>query len=85
MIGTGRYPRSANIKASLIASAPGRSITTALSGLVLCSCQIGAGASTLATLIHIVLTGRHPAIMVVEKGDAEELRKHIDAIQIAFA
>src|SRR6266516_803214 len=49
MIGTGRYPRSANTKASLIESAPGRSITTALSGLALCSFQIGAGASTLAS------------------------------------
>jgi len=43
----------------------------------------GVGASTLAKLCHLILTGRMPAVVTSEKGDEEELRKHIDGTMLA--
>lgn len=45
--------------------------------------DFGVGASTLAKLVHLILTGRMPAVVTSEKGDEEELRKHIDGIMLS--
>jgi hypothetical protein len=52
-------------------------------GVLIDKPDFGAGASTLASLMHVVLTGRLPAVIALERGNEEELRKHIDAAQLA--
>lgn len=44
----------------------------------------GSGASTAAKLLHIILTGRAPAVLSADRGE-EELSKSIDAAQMAGA
>lgn len=53
-------------------------------GFVIDKPDYGAGASTLCKLVHIVLTGRKPAVLSVDRGE-EELSKAIDAAQMAGA
>lgn len=53
-------------------------------GFVIDKPDYGAGASTLCKLVHIVLTGRKPAVLSVDRGE-EELSKAIDSAQMAGA
>lgn len=68
---------SALLTAALRASLP------ASPGFLIDKPSYGAGATTLAKLVHIVLTGRLPAVMNVQSTEEEELRKQLDSAQLA--
>jgi putative DNA primase/helicase len=65
------------LTAALRASLP------AAPGFLIDKPSYGAGATTLAKLVHIILTGRLPAVMNVQNTEEEELRKQLDAAQLA--
>jgi len=60
-----------------------RASIPAAPGFLIDKPSYGAGATTLAKLIHIVLTGRLPAVMNVQNTEEEELRKQLDSAQLA--
>lgn len=61
-----------------------RASLPAAPGFLIDKPSYGAGATTLAKLIHVVLTGRPPAVMNVQSAEEEEeLRKQLDAAQLA--
>jgi putative DNA primase/helicase len=65
------------LTAALRASLP------AAPGFLIDKPSYGAGATTLAKLVHVILTGRLPAVMNVQNSEEEELRKQLDAAQLA--
>lgn len=69
--------------AAMLTAALRASLVTA-PGLLIDKPEFGSGASTLAKLTHIVLTGREPAVTTADRGE-EELSKAIDALQMAGA
>lgn len=69
--------------AAMLTAALRASLVTA-PGILIDKPEFGSGASTLAKLIHIVQTGREPAVTSADRGQ-DELSKAIDALQMAGA
>jgi hypothetical protein len=80
-------PLDKDVAVAALMTAALRASTAHAPGILISKPSYGAGASTLGSLIGIVLTGRLPAVMTLAGGKeaGEETRKHIDAMQLAGA
>lgn len=75
-------PTDESVAISFLLTAALRASLQPIPGFLLDKPNFGAGASTLASLVHIVMTGRRPAVLSADRGP-EELSKQIDAAQMA--
>lgn len=73
-----------SVAVCMLMTAAHRGSVPSAPGVAIDKPDFGSGASTLAKLGHIVLTGRKPAVLSVDRGE-EELSKAVDAVQMTGA